>query len=261
MICVSGNASLTRSFAFGVPAAVLWASGAIAQATAPLRGTVVGPGGVPVAQATVRFGGRDSTRTSETGQFSFSSARAGTEDLEVRALGYIPKAIRVVVTADSGWSGTIVMDRVPQPLPGVEVVAKPPEFAHTTRYDDFFRRRKQNQGTYRTHEELIARGASDIVSIFQGIPGVYATLTTTQLDEPELRLRITRCPGNPPPIAIYLDGVKIAQRVTTNVELAEVLTSIPILRIQFVEFYRGVGQIPSDLDRGDNCAALVIWTR
>ena len=243
-------------------------SAAVATLTIPavaqpvVRGTVVGPGGVPVAGAMVSLSRvRDSVRASESGEFVLNRARAGEDDLEVRALGYLPKAIRVQVTADSGWRGTIVMDRVPQPLPSVEVVAKPPEFANTTKYDDFFRRRTMGQGVFRTRDEILEKGGSDIVSILQGIPGVFASLTFTELNETELRLRITRCPGNPPPMAIYIDGMRMPGKPRNGVDLAEMLTTIPLARILFVEFYRGVGQIPSDIERGDNCAALLIWLR
>ena len=205
----------------------------------------------------------DSVRTSETGDFVFARARAGNETVRVRALGYRPKSVELQVRPDTGWAGIIVLDRVLQELPEVQVTAKgkPAEFAHTTKYDDYFRRRQLGQGLFWTRQELLDKGASDIVSIFQGIPGVSATLTTTQLNEPELRLRIARCPGNPPPLAIYVDGSKMIGRFNSGVELAEALTSIPFPRILFVEFYRGTGQLPSDVDRGDYCAALLIWTR
>ena len=209
----------------------------------------------------VRLRRGDSLRTADSGAFVFNGVRSGGERLSVQAIGYAPRLIDIRVAADSGWSGTILMERIAVELPEVEVSAKPAEFKYTTKYDDFFRRRKLGQGTFRTREELLERGASDIVSVLQSIPGVYASLTFTQLNETELRLRITRCPGNPPPLAIYVDGMRMPAKARNGVDLAEMLTTIPLARIQFVEFYRGPGQLPSDIERGDNCAALMIWTR
>jgi hypothetical protein len=39
------------------------------------------------------------------------------------------------------------------------------------------------------------------------------------------------------------------------------MSSVLLRDIEFVEFYRGPSQIPPELDRGDSCAALVVWTR
>jgi hypothetical protein len=174
----------------------------------------------------------------------------------------------------------------PQPLPPVTVKAeKPAEFAHTTKYDDFFRRRKIGTGTFRTHDDLIRMGASDVVGGLQNIPGVSVSLTSHVHGAPEVRFRMPRCSRQPPNIDVYLNGAKVPlfRKYSENngselssltrrrdtmtstcedcIKLAEFLTTLTIADILFMEFYRGAGQIPSDLDRGDACAALVIWTR
>jgi hypothetical protein len=209
-------------------------------------------------------------------------------------LGHQVKLQDIRVSEGSGWSGTIMLGSAPQQLPEIEVDApfgKPPEFANITKYDDFFRRRRLGFGTFRTRADIEKMGAFDVVSVLQGIPGVKVSFTASPYGAPEVRFQMARCPGQPPNFAIYLNGIRVGlflekgenkgselsslfrrglgredEKKTPSscddcAKIAEVLSSIPLRDIEFVEFYRGPGQIPSDLDRGDSCAALVIWTR
>lgn len=180
-------------------------------------------------------------------------------------------------------------DPTPQPLPELTVTTKanrPAKYAGLTRYDDFFRRRNLGIGTFRTRAEIDSSGAHDITSVLQRIPGVSVSSTGNPHGATEIRFRIARCPGQPPNIAFYVDGHRMAlftQRGANQgselstlfrppprkdvsscedcVKIAEAFASIPFREIELVEFYRGPGQIPPELDRGDACAALVVWTR
>jgi hypothetical protein len=253
------------------------------------RGRVLADDGRPIAGALVEVGRiSDSVRTNSAGEFELSRIGAGGYRARVRALGYREKYVDIRVDAISGWSGSIVMERLPQELPEVNVQAlgKPAEFANTTMYDDFFRRKRLGQGTFRSRDDFIRMGVSDVAGSLQAIPGVSVTTTMTPFGETETRFRISRCPGQPPNLGVFINGVRQPlffkrgdnhgselsgltagnNRKTENtcqdcVRLAEVLSSIPFSDILFIEFYRGPGEIPSDVDRGNYCAALVIWTR
>ncbi len=261
----------------------------------PVRGLIVDSSGTPIGGALVELVGRgDSVRTSRTGAFAFARVLSGAEVLRIRALGHPVKFQNIRVIGDSGWIGTIVLKATPQRLPEIEVDAplgKPPEFANTAKYDDFFRRRRLGIGTYRTRADIEKMGAFDVVSVLQGIPGVRVSYTTNPYGAPEVRFQMARCPGQPPNFAIYIDGSRVGlflekgqnkgselsgllsrglergkDKTKTSTcddcsKIAEVLSSVLLRDIEFIEFYRGPGQIPSDLDRGDSCAALVIWTR
>lgn len=225
-----------------------------------VRGTVRDMDAVPIRSAIIEFEGRlDSTRTSDSGQFAFERVPAGRHAMRVRALGYAPRSVDVVLTDTSGWSGTIELERVAQELPEVNVVDKPAPFAGTTRYDDFFRRRKAGRGIFRTYEELMDAGAIDLLSALERIPGVRVSTTVNRFGDQQYRFRIARCPGEPPNLAVYLNG-NLMPGVSRSGGLSEFLRSIPIRNVLFFEFYRGTSEIPGDIERGDNCAALLIWT-
>ena len=237
--------------------------GTVAQAQTPagvVRGAVKATGDVPIAGAVVQLGERsDSVRTSTAGEFLLERIPPGAYALRVRALGYSPKSRDIVVTDTSGWSGTIELERIAQQLPEVDVVDKPAQYAGTTRYDDFFRRRKTGRGIFRTYQELIDAGTIDLLSALERVPGVSVSTTVNRFGDQQYRFRIARCSGDPPNLAVYLNG-NLVPGVSRTGGLSEFLRSIPIRQVLFFEFYRGASEIPSDIERGDNCAAILIWT-
>ena len=250
-----------------------------------VRGKVVAPDGAPVGDAIVELVGRsDSVRTAGAGAFVLQAVAVGPATLRIRAVGYEPKDYTILVSRDSGWTGTIVLDRVAHRLAEVRVTEASHDFSDMPKYADFFRRRRLGFGTLRTREEIEQMGAPDIVSALRGIPGVRVSSTPNPYGEPEVRFQLARCPGQPPNLDIYIDANRVALfRSSENrgsdltpffkrsskessscadcVRIAELLSSIPLSELVAIEFYRGPSEIPSDLERGDACAALVIWTR
>ena len=250
--------------------------------TASIRGRVLADDSTPVIAALVELASQaKSVRTSSSGEFVFQRIPVGTAILRIRAFGFADKEQQVQIARDSGWRGNIVLTRIPQSLPEVVVSATG---APNSKYADFFRRRQLGVGTFRTRGEIDSMGAFDIVAVLKSIPGVSVSATHTVYGQPETRFRLARCPGQPPNLAIYINGQRVAlfggdtqnkgselsslfqQHPPSSTcedcaRIGEVLSSIPISEIEFIEFYRGPGQIPADLDRGDSCAALVVWTR
>lgn len=276
-----------RVLTVGVIAACLVPAPTAAQgiASGSVRGKVVAPDGAPVGGALVELVGRaDSVRTEGTGAFALQSVAVGAATLRIRAGGYGPKEYAIHVSRDSGWTGTIVLDRAAHRLAEVEVTGTPDDFSDMPKYADFFRRRRLGFGTLRTREEIERMGAPDIVSALRGIPGVRVSSTPNPYGEPEVRFQLARCSGQPPNLDIYIDAKRVALfRGSENrgsdltpffrrsseersscadcVRIAELLSSVPLRDVVALEFYRGPSEIPSDLERGDACAALVIWTR
>jgi hypothetical protein len=230
-----------------------------------VRGTIraAGPTLEPIAGAVVVLvGHRDSARTSSSGEFEIRGVAPGNHTLSVRAIGYAPRTLSILVSRVDGWAGTVELERLPQPLPQVTVTEKPPELAYTTKYDGFFQRRKRGlSGTFRTHEDFEKSGATNMATALAGIPGVAVSTTVSPIMGPEYRFRIARCPGNPPNVAVYIDGQLISVDKRTPESFNELMNSILLTDVRYVEFYRGPGQIPSDIERGDNCAVLLIWMR
>lgn len=242
---------------------------------APVRGRVVAPDSSPLPTALIELVETgDSARTSAAGEFLFPRVPVGKQTLRIRILGYKIKLEQISVLAKTGWTGTIALELSVVELPAVEVTShldKPPEFANTAKYDDFFRRRRLGIGTFRTRAEIEANASHDLVSVLRGIPSVGVSTTPNPMtSEIEVRFRLPRC--QPPRIGFYIDGRKVgnylnepgksgASSCDDCARLAEAMASVLLRDIEFVEFYRGPSQVPPELDRGDSCAALVVWTR
>ena len=256
-------------------AAMVLLSGArmAADAQVEVRGRVVGPDAKPVAGARVDLMNTgDTARTSIAGEFLIRTAKPGKDVLRVRMLGFSLKLANIEVDGRSGWNGVVKLEPLVPVLPEVSVTESAPEDP-SVRYADFYRRQALGIGTFRTREDIEKKAAFDMVSVLQGIPGVRISQTPTPEGETEVRMNLARC--KPPRLVFYVDGLKqnlflsdptdiqpgIKSKCPDCVRLHEALSSILLRDVEFVEFYRGPGQIPSELERGDACAALVIWTR
>lgn len=249
-----------------------------------VRGWVRAADGRGVAGARVSLS-EHTGRTNEAGAFLLSGVRPGRAALRIQAIGFVTVTHDIIVHIDSGWTGSITLDRLAQ-LPPIQVTDSGGANSYGSKYDDFFRRRRQGMGIFRTREDFEKLGSSDIVSALQGIPGVRLSATSSPHGAPEIRFRMARCPGNPPNIAIYINNSRVSafgknenrgseltgltrrrqseDSVSTCEDctrIAEILNSIALQDVLFVEFYRGAGEVPGDLGRGDSCASLVVWTR
>lgn len=258
------------------------------QDTVPPRGTIRGqlrtPGGESVSQAVVRALPSGLQTTSDPhGAFLLTGLDPGLVVLHIRGLGFQVRYVQVALAPNSGWSGTIQLEWVAQMLPEVVVrgrggIWKPPEYADTHKYDDFFRRMKFGAGTFLDRETIHRRNAGTLLELLQGVPGIVVRYNPPGSLSPTT-VRMARCGGNPPNLAFYIDGFRVpitagvpqtAGSVTfgggspeSNYKAAqafeETLDSIHPRDIEMMEIYRGVSELPSDLGR-DVCAAIVVWT-
>src|SRR5512135_283719 len=245
-----------------------------------IQGRVTGPAGTPIDHAVVELvPDAQKVLTDAKVLFAITGASAGLHVLHVMALGHRPKYFNLTTDVSQGWRGVIALAEMIVELPEITVTSawgKPAEYANISRYDDFFRRRRLGFGTFLTHDQIERRNASHLVQLLYGIPGVHASYAAPG-SQTHMILRFARCSGNPPNLAFYVNGMRYRARPDlqgTGSELsgdsrdgnsawdefAELLDSVHPRDIEFLEVYRGVAELPSDLDR-DVCAAIVVWTK
>jgi len=249
-----------------------------------IDGRVVSRAGDPIpnAEATI-LGGHSTGLTDGSGQFHLSGA-PGTLVLRVRRIGFRPQYLRLNLGPGAASRIEVMLDPGPQMLPDVDVSAKeakPVEFAWTTKYDDFFRRRNLGMpgGTFISAEDLRRRPAIHTAELIeQYVPG--ARVIVHSLGPGGTEIKFPRCSGGY--VSVWIDGRKInwasaneqaamiaaprlaASRApqgssTKPTELADVLDDISPTQIQFMEVYRGIGSIPGEFSGG--CGAIAIWTK
>jgi hypothetical protein len=241
-----------------------------------ISGIVVDPQRQPLEGVEVRLVG-DSLRrfTSRAGTFRLSAPRGTELLLQLRRPGYNAQLLKL----KGEWSGTVLMVPGAFELPDIQVNArnaKPAEYAGTTKYDDYFRRRRQGLGEFITREDIDRRNPLHTFEIFEGRPGIRVSF---QPDRGTF-VAFARCNEYPPKINVYVDANKLIPagginslatespipwvRTPRDPEIAgivgEMLARVNPREIELIEIFRGAGELPPEFNDG-NCGAIVIWTR
>lgn len=236
-------------------AAPLAAPLAAQQGTGIFRGQVTDSLGLPVPFAEIAVLGTGLRVVADSeGLFRIAAVPAGLHPVIVRSIGWKPLFFLIRIEDNQERVGRIGLAPAPQRLPDLVVqggrFAKPPEYAFTHRYDDFFRRRRIRSGTFRLRGDPRFTSAFDTADLLIGIPGVRVSF-----GEGGATVSFARCQGAGSKVAVWIDGA----RVMTN-DHNEALHYLRASDVEAIEIYRGVGQIPGEFLE-DSCAAIVIWTR
>lgn len=133
--------------------------------TATLAGIVRGSGGRPVADAQVRVvGAEPTTRTDANGWFNLTGLPSGTQELEVRELGFPVQRLPVDLRRGRTVRREIQLDRA-QTLEGMRAVAK------RSRYERFeTNRRLSLTGHFLTQEQIEQRHVQNTSELFASMP-------------------------------------------------------------------------------------------
>lgn len=219
------------------------------------RGQVTDSTFEPVRLAEIAILGTQLRATADTlGLFRIGAVPVGVHPVVVRAIGWKPLFFMIRMEADQEQIVRIGLERAVHHLPDLVVKggrhAKPPEYAFTTRYDDFFRRRVIRSGTFRTRADIWFQSAFNTVDLLRAIPGVQIR---TVLGRPIVEF--ASCAASGGQVSVWIDGARVNTR-----DHNEALSYLRPNDIEMLEIYRRAGQIPGEF-MGDACAAVVIWTR
>lgn len=104
---------------------LVWATRAHAQDVV-VRGSVRGPGGVPVPQAEIIVGDSSRARTDSAGAFTVGGLAAGSVELVVRRVGFAPIAIPLTLAVGQRRTLVIELAKLPYAIDPVVVTARRP---------------------------------------------------------------------------------------------------------------------------------------
>jgi hypothetical protein len=243
--------------------------------TARIGGTVRDTAGRPIEGAEVSIRGvRARALTNAQGVFNISGLEPGQLVVEARRVGF--SLASMVIDVRAGEDRELTLSLVPElvVLPEIEVAgrsSKPARYASTTKYDDFFRRRRSGAGTFLTRDDIERMNAFHTHEVIRQIPGVRVSAVS---GDPEMvRITFSRCTGGRSNVAVYIDGERLIpsasswqanergrERRGQGAALAEMLSRISVPQIEMVEVYRGTAEIPGELNE-DACAVIFLWTR
>lgn len=232
---------------------------------AVVEGKTLDPMGEPLAQTEIIWqGDRRSVLSRADGSFNLVIPYRGETVVLIRRPGYNAQALRVNLSTGL-WHGTIVLQPGSFRLPDVQVTAKrakPAEYAGTSKYDDFFRRKLVGFGTFISREEIERSNAFHTIEILRQTPGVKVNI----VGNPALgAVAFSRCNTREWDynVTVWIDGMRqfpAGGQTASPADVGEMISRIGPSNIEMIEIYRGASQIPAEF-HVDGCAAIAIWTR
>ena len=212
--------------------------------TAVLSGVVRRPGGAPVPSAEVRVRGTLAAgETDAQGAYSFKGLPAGTQELEVRRVGYAVAETSVELRSGVTTTRDVRLQRIVN-LDSVRVVAT------LTKYPEFSEHRKiALGGIFLGPEDIERQRVSRASDIIEKIPGFLVQQKGYHTEVQSVRGAFCR-------VNIVINDVIIKSDKPDAVSIDDVHPS----EIGAIEAYRpGDPGVPIGYDRG--CGVIAIWTK
>ena len=192
------------------------------------------------------------TSSIRDGTFAIDGLPLGMQIVRVRKVGYKVQYFSIRLAGGQEWNGKVAIKRLPQSLGEIVVVGKygkPPQYANTSKYDDFYRRRSRRVGRFLTKEEIESRAAGKISELLRSMTGVRIGYTAPLQSE---EIAFLGCPSDN--VSVWIDGQKMTGTV------GEILPLITPSDIAGLEVYQRQVLVPPEY-RDNSCAAIVMWTR
>lgn len=196
------------------------------------------------------------TKTNGEGIFRLRFVPGETTLLLFRRIGYSPRAIRLNLQGREGQVelGTIQLKDVTYALDTLVVETR--MMTRNPRLADFYRRKRQGQGTYITRQDILKRNPMVATDLVRMVPGL--TVGCMSLGEcVPASFRKTAAGEVTCPMRVLLDGLP------SSVEL----DMIPPAWIAGMEIYKSLTFTPLELGSlgtvgqgNPGCGTLVIWT-
>lgn len=203
------------------------------------------------------------------GRFSLSGIEAGEAVVRIRRIGYGAQYFGATFRPGESRDVEIVLIPGALELPEIKVTArsaKPIEYAWTTRYDDFFRRRLVGLGVYRSRDYIERAHPFRTANLLTGIAGIHLRFRHSGPSGTDVIFN--RCER----VSVWIDGSK--QRFPeipedrrrrfpkegTGMALSELLERVSPSQIEMIEVYRGPSEMPAEFI-DDSCGAVAMWTR
>ncbi|MEP6689736.1 MAG: carboxypeptidase regulatory-like domain-containing protein [Gemmatimonadaceae bacterium] len=227
------------------------AAKALHRGVARITGTVTTRDGRPVAGAQVAVEGAAPTATtSETGAFSLAGLPSGTQSLEVRAINFSPKHVRVSLSRNEPKRVAVVMESHIARLDRVTVYGK--TTSKSRDIDAFLQRTRSGAGHYLTREQLDSRPSYSMCDLLRTVGGI--NVQSTGGFGCSVTARGTGFQSCSP--ATFLDGTRLMEGG------GDLDSWIRPQQVAGLEVYSSASSVPAQFtSTSGNCGAIVVWTR
>jgi hypothetical protein len=218
--------------------------------SARVFGKVVNASGVPVAGARVGLmGSSAAAMTRADGSFVLDSLPSGTQALVVRQLGYRPTEQTVELSARAPTRATVKLGVFVPELSPVEVVSQRQEGLQKVGFLD--RKRNSAGGHFIDPETIEKRNALKFTDLLRSVPGVAVREQNGQA-----QLYSTRSSTGDGCVNVWVDNSP-----WRSLEAGDLDAFVRPMEVAAIEFYQGTSVPPQFSSVGQNCAAVVVWTK
>jgi hypothetical protein len=218
--------------------------------SARVLGKVLNASGAPVANARVGLmGSSAATLTRATGDFVLDSLPAGTQALVVRQMGYKPTEQTVELSSRAPTRVTIKLGIFVPELSPVEVISAREEGLQKVGWTD--RKRSSAGGYFIDPETIEKRHAMLFTDLLRTVPGVRVSSQNGQAT-----VESTRSAQGGGCVTMWVDGAQ-----WQSLDAGDMDSFVRPEEVVAIEVYNGISVPPQFTTIGQNCAAVVVWTK
>ena len=214
-----------------------------------MRGVVRRTDGTALAGARLAIMGSGvEVTTTSTGTYGMQALPAGTQTLEVRALGFLPLRRPVDIMEHGETVVDLRLEALGTFLDTVRVMARPIYTSRERR--EFEQRRRQGFGSFMDEEYIEKRQPFYVADLFRMTPGVRVVRGT--FGERILMRGMGFSESCIP--TVFVDGMKVM-----NLD-GDIDAIVNVSSVRLVEVYPRAGMVPVQFQAFEGCGSVVIWT-
>jgi hypothetical protein len=227
---------------------------ALAAGSAVIRGVVRDQNGRPLSNVSLSVMDRyQRVVTDSSGRFALRGVPAGSQTVELRAIGFAPARRVVMLRTDASSDTVFTLDRAVQALAPVRVLGNRSGSRTLAGFED---RRHRGIGFFMDADEIARKSGIYLGDVLRFAPGALTYTPRGRIFTMRAGASGDRCSP-----AYFLDGTRWYP-LDKN-PLTELEQYIPIHDLAAVEVYAGGATTPAQFDPGDGtgCGAVVFWTK
>ena len=229
-------------------------SGAPRRGSAQVSGMILSPAGDAMPGARVALRGTDhETVADATGAFALTGLPSGTQSLEARAIGFVPVARTVTLSATRPLRFDIRFDSAARILKTVEVRGK---VLYDRSAEEFDKIKKSGFGYFIDRDMIDRRQPFNTSDLLRTAPGVSVYSGGRPGSGTQIQIRgAGNFQGACPP-GLVIDGMLLGAEWTGDLDMLARPEDISGIAV-----YRGPAEVPVEYRSAGSCGLIQVWTR